>query len=340
VIEQMIGKGHEELEESYLGEIALHSRPEAPVVMEVTNLSSRRDFTDVSLQVRAGEVLGIYGFMGCGVLELARALFGKVPPSGTVSLGGQTLRLKNTAAAKRAGIAFVPESRRSMLFHHEPIYKNTSISILGRIGRLWLRPGREREIARSHVDALHIRTPDVDALLGNLSGGNQQKVALSKWLTYEPKVLILSEPTRGMDVGAKEDVVRSCAACATRDRHHRGVDRAGNRAVAGGPHPGDEARPGGQGIQERVGQQGPAAWKRLRGREWRVRATRWRCGRAAAGAAGSRASLRNIAPFLTLLFLVIFFSAASPTFLSGRQFLQHPQPGLDSRRSSPSASPS
>ena len=208
VIEQMIGKGHEELEESYLGEIALHSKPDAPVVLRTENLASERDFRAVSIEVRAGEVLGIYGFMGCGVLELARALFGKVKPSGTVTLNGEPIRLKNTATARRAGIAFVPESRRSMLFHHEPIYKNTSISILGRISRLWLKPRRERDIARGHVERLHIRTPGVDALLGNLSGGNQQKVALSKWLTYDPKVLILSEPTRGMDVGAKEDVVK------------------------------------------------------------------------------------------------------------------------------------
>jgi ribose transport system ATP-binding protein len=160
------------------------------------------------MQVRAGEVLGIYGFMGSGLLELTRALFGKVKPTGTLRLDGQTMRFPNTATAKRAGIAFVPESRRSMLFHHEPIYKNTSISILGRISRLWLKPRREREIAGRHVERLRIRTPGVDTLLGNLSGGNQQKVALAKWLTHPPKVLILSEPTRGMDVGAKEDVVK------------------------------------------------------------------------------------------------------------------------------------
>ncbi|MBA3520714.1 MAG: sugar ABC transporter ATP-binding protein [Rhizobiales bacterium] len=208
VIERMIGKGHEELEESYLGEIPLHSKPHAPVVLQADRLSWQRGFRDVSLDVRAGEVLGIYGFMGCGVLELTRALFGKVRPTGTLKLEGKPVRLKNTAAARLAGIAFVPESRRSMLFHQEPIYKNTSISILGRISRLWLKPRKEREIARRHVEQLHIRTPDVDTLLGNLSGGNQQKVALSKWLTYAPKVLILSEPTRGMDVGAKEDVVK------------------------------------------------------------------------------------------------------------------------------------
>jgi ribose transport system ATP-binding protein len=85
---------------------------------------------------------------------------------------------------------------------------NESISILDRINRLWLRPAAERRIAEGHVQHLHIRPPDVARMLGTLSGGNQQKVALAKWLTHLPRVLILSEPTRGMDVGAKDDVVR------------------------------------------------------------------------------------------------------------------------------------
>jgi ribose transport system ATP-binding protein len=147
--------------------------------------------------------------MGCGQLELARTLFGKLQPDrGRIRIAGKLIRLKSTAIARRAGIAFVPESRRAMLFHHEPIYKNTSISILDRVSRWVLKPESERRIARSRVDELRIRTPHVDAALGALSGGNQQKVALAKWLTFTPKVLILSEPTRGMDVGAKEDVVR------------------------------------------------------------------------------------------------------------------------------------
>ena len=95
-----------------------------------------------------------------------------------------------------------------MLFHTEPVYKNMSISVLGRIGRLLLRPSVEKDIARRHVQSLSIRPPTVETLLGSLSGGNQQKVALAKWLTWPPRVLVLSEPTRGMDVGAKEDVVR------------------------------------------------------------------------------------------------------------------------------------
>ena len=161
------------------------------------------------MQVRAGEVLGIYGFLGSGQLELARALFGKLPlDSGTVRISGAQVPLANTAQAKAAGIAFVPESRRAMLFALEPVYKNVSISILDRISRLWLRPGRERAIAQRQVEALQIRPPLVDRPLGTLSGGNQQKVALAKWLTHPPKLLVLSEPTRGMDVGAKDDVLR------------------------------------------------------------------------------------------------------------------------------------
>jgi ribose transport system ATP-binding protein len=209
IIERMIGAGHEELEESYTGEIFLHSKPDAPVVMTTDGLTLEGSFQDVSLQVRGGEVLGIYGFMGSGQLELARALFGKLPVQrGTISIGGGVARLRNTAAARRAGMAFVPESRRAMLFHLEPVYKNVSISILQRISALWLRPNAERSIANTHVKSLQIRPPLVDRPLGTLSGGNQQKVALAKWLTYLPKVLVLSEPTRGMDVGAKDDVLK------------------------------------------------------------------------------------------------------------------------------------
>ncbi|MGE0008600.1 MAG: sugar ABC transporter ATP-binding protein [Parvibaculaceae bacterium] len=209
IIQRMIGKGHEELESSYLGDIALASPPDAKTVLEARGLSKAGAFSGVDLTVRSGEILGIYGFMGCGQIELARALFGKLRcEAGTLAVDGRPCRLASTAQAARAGIAYVPESRRSMLFHHEPIYKNMSIAILGRLSRLWLRPDAERAIAAGHIERLSIRTPGTEALLGNLSGGNQQKVAVAKWLTYLPKVLILSEPTRGMDVGAKEDVVK------------------------------------------------------------------------------------------------------------------------------------
>jgi ribose transport system ATP-binding protein len=105
-------------------------------------------------------------------------------------------------------MAFLPESRRLMLFGTEPVFKNVSISILRRINRLWLRPAVERGIAEGHAIGLRIRPPDLMRTLATLSGGNQQKVALAKWLTHLPRVLVLSEPTRGMDVGAKDDVVK------------------------------------------------------------------------------------------------------------------------------------
>ena len=209
IIERMIGAGREDLEESYLHEIKLESRPEAPVALRATALTLKPSYRDVTFEARAGEVLGIYGFMGCGQLELARTLFGKLrADSGSLEIDGEIKRLPNTAAAKSAGVAYVAESRRSMLFGDEPVYKNISIAILERLSRWLLKPEREREIAAEQVKALDIRPPRIEARLGALSGGNQQKVALAKWLTHAPRILLLAEPTRGMDVGAKEDVVR------------------------------------------------------------------------------------------------------------------------------------
>jgi ribose transport system ATP-binding protein len=208
LIEAMVGKGHEALEETYSHDIALPPPGDRPAVLKADKLSLARNLQDISFEARAGEVLGIYGFMGCGQLELARILFGKIKPDrGTLVVGGDQRNFGSTAAARRAGIAFVPESRRTMLFHQEPVYKNISISILDRISTLWLKPARERSIAARQVEQLQIRPPVVGLDLGMLSGGNQQKVALAKWLTYPPRLLVLCEPTRGMDVGAKNDVI-------------------------------------------------------------------------------------------------------------------------------------
>ncbi len=209
IIERMIGAGREELEESYLGEIALRSRPTAPVMLEVKGLTLAPTYRDVSFAARGGEVLGIYGFMGCGQLELARTLFGRLRPDrGSLAIGGKAATLANTSAARRAGIAYVAESRRAMLFGEEPIYKNISIAVLQRLSRVLLKPERERTLAGEQVKALDIRPANVEARLRGFSGGNQQKVALAKWLTHAPRILLLAEPTRGMDVGAKEDVVK------------------------------------------------------------------------------------------------------------------------------------
>ena len=208
LIEAMIGKGREALEETYTEEIALPPSSDRPLVLEARQLSLRRSLQEVSFGVRSGEVLGIYGFMGCGQLELARILFGKLrPDAGELAIAGKPEAFGSTADARGAGIAFVPESRRAMLFHQEPVYKNISISILDRISSLWLRPSRERSIAIRQVEQLQIRPAAVEIDLGLLSGGNQQKVALAKWLSHPPRLLVLCEPTRGMDVGAKNDVI-------------------------------------------------------------------------------------------------------------------------------------
>jgi ribose transport system ATP-binding protein len=209
IIERMIGSGREDLEESYVSEIKLRSRPEAPVVLKAKDLTLAPAYRNLSFEARAGEVLGIYGFMGCGQLELARTLFGRFrPEGGSLEIDGEAKRLRSTTAAKKAGVAYVAESRRAMLFGDEPVYKNVSIAVLERLSKWLQKPDREREIAKAQVKNLDIRPPSVEWRLGGLSGGNQQKVALAKWLTHPPRILLLAEPTRGMDVGAKEDVVR------------------------------------------------------------------------------------------------------------------------------------
>lgn len=207
VITHMIGRGSVDM---HTGANAILTGDDAKrVVLAAEHISDGRQLKDISLQLRAGEITGIYGFMGCGQIELARALFGKIKlKKGHLILDNKPLRFRSTAAARNAGIAFVPENRRMMLFRTEPVYKNISIAILGHIHKFLLKPKRERMIAEGHTKDLQIRPPKPGMTLGQLSGGNQQKVALAKWLTKLPKVLILSEPTRGMDVGAKEDVIR------------------------------------------------------------------------------------------------------------------------------------
>ena len=217
VISHMIGRGSIGM---HMGESAeLISEDTRPIVLAADAIGDGKTLHNISLKLRAGEITGVYGFMGCGQVELARALFGKIRlKRGHLVLNGVQRDFKSTSAARKGGIAFVPENRRMMLFRTEPVYKNVSIAILGRIHRLFLKPGQERKIAATRAVDLQIRPPNPNMPLGSLSGGNQQKVALAKWLTHLPKVLILSEPTRGMDVGAKEDVIRI-----VKDLRDRGV---------------------------------------------------------------------------------------------------------------------
>jgi rhamnose transport system ATP-binding protein len=165
----------------------------------------------VSLQVRAGEVYGLAGLVGAGRTELARTIFGLTPAdAGEVRIDGVAVTIGSPQAAIAQGVAYVPEDRRRHGVVLElPVGQNISLAAWRRIfPRGWLRRGRERSEAEHFVRALSIKTPDTETAAANLSGGNQQKVALARWLATRPRVLLLDEPTQGVDVGAKSEIHR------------------------------------------------------------------------------------------------------------------------------------
>jgi putative multiple sugar transport system ATP-binding protein len=171
----------------------------------------RQMIRDAAFHVRKGEIVGIAGLMGAGRTELAMSLFGQSYGhniSGEIRLGGKVADTSTVAKAVDAGLAYVTEDRKVLgLVLEEPIVRNITLAnLLGvsRNGVLSLR--RETQVAEDYRRALNIRTPGVMQKVVNLSGGNQQKVVLSKWLFTDPQVLILDEPTRGIDVGAKFEI--------------------------------------------------------------------------------------------------------------------------------------
>ena len=165
--------------------------------------------TPVSLALRAGEVLGLGGLVGAGRTELSEAIFGlRRITHGTLELLGQTVHLRTPGAAVKAGVLLLPEDRRlNGLVLEESVGFNISLPILDQLSRRLLIDGTdERRVHTEQIDSLRIKTPTARQTVGLLSGGNQQKVVLGKWLARGPKVLILDEPTRGVDVGAKTEI--------------------------------------------------------------------------------------------------------------------------------------
>lgn len=180
----------------------------AEVVLELSGLDTD-DVHNISLQVHAGEVVGLGGLVGAGRSELAHAVAGGAPiHSGSVAVSGQRVSLRAPADALRAGIGFAPEDRKAQaLLLRRSVRDNISLAILKRLSRMRIvRRKEERQVAKKFVQQLSIRTPSIEQEAGNLSGGNQQKVVLARWLAHRPKVLILDEPTRGVDVGAKSEI--------------------------------------------------------------------------------------------------------------------------------------
>lgn len=195
-----------------------HSRTPGDVLMEVTDWSvwhpehsERRVIKNASFNVRAGEVVGIAGLMGSGRTELAMSIFGRSYGrniSGSVKLKGQPIDVSTVDRAIAAGISYVTEDRKALgLVLDETIRFNTTLANLNGVssGPI-LKRNEETRVAERYREALAIRTPSVFQKTVNLSGGNQQKVVLAKWLFTAPEVLILDEPTRGIDVGAKYEI--------------------------------------------------------------------------------------------------------------------------------------
>ncbi len=184
--------------------------PAGDVLLELRGLGCRASgVSGVSLQLRRGEILGLAGLVGAGRTELAKILFGLTPADeGGILLGGREVRIGSPADAVELGIAYVPEDRRRHgVILELPVAANATLAILRRLCRLgFLDFARERRTAEEYVSRLSVKTPGIDTPAGHLSGGNQQKVALARWLAAEPRVLILDEPTQGIDVGAKSEI--------------------------------------------------------------------------------------------------------------------------------------
>ncbi len=178
-------------------------------VMTVDHYSHPTEFSDISFTLRRGEILGLYGLVGAGRTELCQSLFGITRPSaGQVTIEGQGVTLHSAAEAVAAGIVYVPEERgRHGVVLAMPIFENMTLASLGQVSRRgFIRAAEEFKLARHYAERLDLRAASLAQPVGTLSGGNQQKVVIGKWLATKPKVIILDEPTKGIDIGSKAAV--------------------------------------------------------------------------------------------------------------------------------------
>ncbi|PID56307.1 lipase [candidate division KSB3 bacterium] len=206
---------HDRLTYLMTGQTVLHSKPEAladhrEILLEARNLSKKGNFKNITFQLAKGEILGITGLLGSGRTELALALFGmNMPESGDILLEGRPVRFRSNLDALRAGIGYVPEHRMVQgLVMPQPIDENITITTIERLLRKFSLIDRKKQKSsiKHWVNELAIKIASPHAAVMTLSGGNQQKVVLSKWLATHPKVLILDEPTIGIDVLAKNSI--------------------------------------------------------------------------------------------------------------------------------------
>jgi ABC-type sugar transport system ATPase subunit len=203
VIHQMVGREVRQYTSKHL------ERELGEELLRVENLSSAGRFENVSFTLRCGEVLGFAGLVGAGRSEIAQAIFGLDPcATGKIFVRGRELPLGDISAALGVGIGLLPEDRKRLgLVLTMNCRENTSLAVLRRLTRAgFVRRRQERSLTREYVNRLRVKTPNLDAAVAGLSGGNQQKIALAKWLARQCEVLIVDEPTRGVDVGAKAEI--------------------------------------------------------------------------------------------------------------------------------------
>ena len=182
---------------------------DAPVVLKVEHLNAGRMVRDVSFELRKGEILGFSGLMGAGRTETARALFGADPQEGgDIYVNGQKVEIKTPQDAVKCGIGYLSEDRKRYgIVVQKTVAENSTMATLENyMSGLFINKKQEKETAQQYVDLLKTKTPGVDQLVVNLSGGNQQKVVIAKWLVRNCDILIFDEPTRGIDVGAKSEI--------------------------------------------------------------------------------------------------------------------------------------
>ena len=185
--------------------------PDAPVVLEVKNLNAGKMVQDVSFKLHKGEILGFSGLMGAGRTETARALFGADPvDSGEIYINGKKVTINSPRDAVRCGIGYLSEDRKRYgCVVQKTVAENTTMATMKNfMNGLLIDKKKEAKVAQEYVEALATKTPSVEQLVVNLSGGNQQKVVIAKWLTRDCDILIFDEPTRGIDVGAKNEIYK------------------------------------------------------------------------------------------------------------------------------------
>ncbi len=202
LIAMMVGR---ELKDLYIKT----KHPIGETVLEVKNLERKNVLHNINLSLRKGEILGVSGLVGAGRTELVRAIFGIDSfDSGEITLEGKSLNIKSPLDAVDNGIVLVPENRKEQgLVLLRSVGYNITLTVLKKfINRIKVNKKLEESIVEDYIERLSIKTPSKEQRAGNLSGGNQQKIVIAKWLATNPKVLILDEPTRGVDVGAKSEI--------------------------------------------------------------------------------------------------------------------------------------